>query len=979
MSNTLRTIDQWRQLGRWRDEAAWVRVRSQLRFAEWLAERTPSKPRWKACVDRAADLLTLAEGNASDNVVAAVEEALSPLASAAKSHAVYCVGHAHIDMNWMWSWPETVNVTLDSFRTVLAMMDEFPEFHFAQSQASVYAIVRQFDRAMLGRIAQRVREGRWEVTASHWVENDANLSGAEPLVRHLLQTRAFMQELFGLRPEDVAVNWAPDTFGHAATGPSYLAQGGVRHVYMHRPGGALQPVPEAFWWQGPDGARVLVRNDQRRGYNCTIEPNSVLDALAAMAADTGLGFTMLVYGVGDHGGGPTRRDLLMLREMGTWPVFPTLVPSSSRTYFDRLEREGAGLRTIADELNFEFAGCYTTQTLIKRDNRLGEARMLDAEVACALARALQPADARCGTASEESADAATAGKAAFDENWRRVLFSHFHDILPGSGVRDTRMYCHGQFQDTMAFTSVATAQALRAIADAVDTGCVCGGVQTLPCPPALFSGDAIGGGAGIAAADGCFGLAHGHGSSPSRPFVVFNTTASERSEVVEFTLWDRELPETAAAFARTSFEAVAADGRRLATQRMEVGRQWGHAFQRLAAQIAVPPLGYTTVVFREQREGDVAMGGGVRPLTPAHHCFYSRQERPVLGFENERLRVRFDSATGRMVSMFDKQSLTELLDPQVGVGLEYSVERSAAMSAWVIDSAGTTVQPALSSLRNVATGPQLGSVEATYKVESSTVRLLYRLAAGAARVQIGFEADWMERGTKETGTPNLRLVIGTALASPRASYEIPFGWLGRVTAADQEVPALRWVHLESDAQAAALLVCNDCKHGHAVDRGTLRVNLIRSSFDPDKFPELGEHRAEFALDCVPRGLCKATATAAAQAFTHPLWVVGTTLHGGDLAPENALVDVVGTGVVLSCLKRAETGEGLIIRLQNTRDTDAEAVVAFNRVLGIPASATLVDILERSASNDGSRAQVEGASVRFRVHARGIASCRIVLG
>jgi alpha-mannosidase len=954
-------MDQWRQMGRWRDEAAWVRVRSQLRFAEWLAERTPSKPRWRACVERAARLLELADGSAPGTAVAAVEEALQPMAAAAKRHAVYCVGHAHIDMNWMWSWPETVGVTLDTLRTMLALMDEFPEFHFAQSQGSVYAIVRQFDPAMLARIAERVREGRWEVTASHWVENDANLSGAEPLARHLLQTRAYMQELFGLRPDDAVVNWAPDTFGHAATGPSYLVQGGVRHVYMHRPGGELQPVPEAFWWEGPDGARVLVRNDQRRGYNCLVEPGALLDAVFCMAKDTGLDFTLLVYGCGDHGGGPTRRDLLMMREMAAWPVFPALVPSTSRTFFERLEREGGGLRTIADELNFEFAGCYTAQTLIKRDNRLGEARMLDAEVVSALAQSLG-----VGTVPREP----------LDTNWRRVLFSHFHDILPGSGVRDTRMYCHGQFQDTMAFTSVATSQALRAIADAVATDRVCGTVETVPQPPALFVGEGFGSGSGASAAEGRLGVAHGHGLSPVRPFVVFNTTAAERAEVVEFTLWDREFPETAATFARKTFGAVLADGRAVYAQRMEAGNNWGHAFQRYAVPLVAPPFGYTTVAFREQL-GDVAVPAeGARMLMPAHHCSYSRHERPVVGLENERLRVEFDPATGWVRSLVDKQAGCELLDPQIGMGLEYAVERSTGMSAWVVDSSGPAVRPAVVSVKSVAAGPLLSGVELTYRVESSTVRLTYRLAAGDARLRIAFDADWLERGSAEKGTPNLRLAIGTALTSPRAAYEIPFGWIGRDARDDLEVPALRWALLESDAQPAGLLVLNDCKHGHAVGGETLRINLIRSSFDPDKFPELGEHRAEFALDVVPKGVCKAVATAAAQAFTHPLLVVGTSLHGGSLAPENALIDVVARGVVVSCVKAADDGKGLVVRLHNTRAADVDAVIAFNRVLGVPARAQAVDLLERPVAGVG--VSVRGSSVCLSVPARGIASCRVDL-
>ena len=268
----MKSFEQWRKAGRWHHEAAWLRLQAQIRMAEWLVGRNPGDRRGKDALAQAEALVANAGPETPpDALVAQVEAALAPLSKSAKSFMVHCVGHAHIDMNWMWGWPETVMTTLDSFRTVLTLMEEFPDFKFSQSQASVYEIVRKFDPALFSSIAERIREGRWEVTASHWVENDMNMVSSEALVRHLLQTRAYMKRHFGLSPEDVQVCWAPDTFGHAATEPNYLVRGGVRWIYLHRPGYENQPVPEAFWWTGSDGSRVLVKNDQRRGYNCVIE------------------------------------------------------------------------------------------------------------------------------------------------------------------------------------------------------------------------------------------------------------------------------------------------------------------------------------------------------------------------------------------------------------------------------------------------------------------------------------------------------------------------------------------------------------------------------------------------------------------------------------------------------------------------------------------------------------------------------------
>jgi len=323
----------------WR-ESAWIRIRSQIQFAEHLAAADGKRgAAWQKSVERAK--AATAAALAADTVewptlVAQVENILAPLSKAAKARTLYLVGHAHIDMNWMWSWPETVAITLDTFRTMLDLLEEFPDFHFSQSQASVYAIVEKYEPGMLPRIAHFVKEGRWEVTASHWVECDKNMVGGEALCRHVLYTRTAMERLFGLKPEDVAIDWAPDTFGHAATLPTYLRQGGLRYLYLHRPGSEQQPVPEAFWWEGPDGSRILVRNDQKRGYGCRVEPHDVINVLQEMQRSVGLNFAMLVYGVGDHGGGPTRRDLLSALEMNTWPVFPTLEFSSAQSFFRKL-------------------------------------------------------------------------------------------------------------------------------------------------------------------------------------------------------------------------------------------------------------------------------------------------------------------------------------------------------------------------------------------------------------------------------------------------------------------------------------------------------------------------------------------------------------------------------------------------------------------------------------------------------------------
>ncbi|MFZ4395679.1 MAG: alpha-mannosidase [Kiritimatiellia bacterium] len=947
----------------WR-EAAWIRISSQIQFAEHLAAVDGKHgAAWRKRIEdaKSATAAALASGTVEwPALVAQVEEILAPLSKAAKARTLHLVGHAHIDMNWMWSWPETVAITLDTFRTMLDLLEEFPDFHFSQSQASVYAIVEKYEPGMLPRIAKFVKEGRWEVTASHWVECDKNMVGGEALCRHVLYTRAMMERLFDLKPEDVVIDWAPDTFGHAATLPTYLRQGGLRYLYLHRPGSEPQPVPEAFWWEGPDGSRILVQNDQkrRRGYCCWVQPNEVIDALQVMRQSVGLDFAMMVYGVGDHGGGPTRRDLLSAREMNTWPIFPTLEFSSAHAYFRKLEHSGRGLQVIRGELNYEFAGCYTTQSLIKRSNRLAEARLADAEFAAV-------AD-RLATGAAYPAD-------ILAEDWRRTLFAHFHDILPGSGVRDTRTYTHGQFQETAASTAVVTTRALRHVTAAVDTAAVCGAAEASPDVPALFTAGGHGCGAGVRAEEGRFSLADRHGVSPVRPFVIFNSTPVERREVVRLTLWDREPANTPTPFHGKVFEARDGAGRPVAVQVIGKGAEWGHHNQTLAVPVTVPALGYATVVVSESLTPQAEVPRSARLTLRPHHCPYAWTERNVIGLENDLVSVNFDRQTGRMVSFFDKTAGEERIDATTGgMGFEFSVERPHGMTAWLIDNAGRPEHPVFKRVEEVANGPLVAELVLEYGIRASVIKARYELHAGEAALRITLEIDWFERGDATTGVPNLRLALPTALREVTARYEIPFGALDRKTAPDQDVPAMRWAKLSgrSGKRRAAVVLFNDCKHGHALEGSTLRLNLLRSSYEPDYLPDVDRHIVRLALLSTAASISDAALMAHAAAHEQPLLIVGTDVHVGPLPAAQSLLTVSGTDVGLCGLKWAESGEGLVVRLVNTAARPVKVMLSCAKVLGAVRSAQPLDLMERPA---GAELQGKGGAVSITVPASGLGS------
>jgi alpha-mannosidase len=241
-------------------------------------------------------------------------------------------------------------------------------------------------------------------------------------------------------------------------------------------------------------------------------------------------------------------------------------------------------------------------------------------------------------------------------------------------------------------------------------------------------------------------------------------------------------------------------------------------------------------------------------------------------------------------------------------------------------------------------------------------------------LHIALEIDWFERGDAESGVPNLRFAVSTALQGATARYEIPFGALDRQAAPDQEVPALRWARLSGKvgADGAALVLFNDCKHGHAVNGATLRLNLLRSSYEPDPLPEIDRHLVRLALLPTDGAGSDAALTARAAAHNQPLLAIGTDVHEGPLPVFHRLIGVSGANVALCGLKWAESGEGLVVRLTNTADAPAVAELTCPALL----SAQPLDLMERPT---GEPRPGEEDAVSVTVPANGLGTWLIYIG
>ncbi len=936
------------------------RFTAQVEFARGLAKALPQESAgWPALLVRAEQTVAeaIASGDAAriKTAVAKAEVLLTPIGTVAKTFTIHCAGHAHIDMNWMWGWQETVACTNDTFETVLKLMDEFPDFCFTQSQASVYQIAKEYHPELFARIKAKIKEGRWEVVASHWVEGDKNLASGESLCRHLLYTRQFMKTEFDLNPEDVTVDWSPDTFGHAHTIPSIDARGGVKHYYMCRSGASDRPA--AFWWKGPDGSKVLV-NREIQWYNSDLRPH-MSAKLLEFHKMTGLRDWMQVYGVGDHGGGPTRRDLAMMKDMHTWPIFPNWKFATTSSFFKILE-QAPDLPTLDQELNYEFTGCYTSQSAIKRNNRFGENLMAEADVAATLAHV--------------ALGRAYPGE-ALAKSWRDVLFSHFHDILPGSGVRQTREYNAGMFQRIQASAGQIRTQSLRALAKVIDT--TSGGRFDATAPPQLPEHESIAMGAGSGRMGNDLSNA-GFVADGGRAFVFFNPTAWAREEVVTATVWDMDNGPSATPMKDRSYVATRADGTVVAAQRVGDGHYWGHAFVDLAFPVAVGPLGWSTCIVTENAHPEAKPGCRVK------HEGWVNQNATSLELENDLVRVTFDRHTGGIASLVLKATGEDLVErgQQLGV-LEYVLERACGMSAWVLGDVQQRANLEIEALEVTAHGPHVATMQAKAKINGSRFTVAYTIRAGSPVVEIAVHGTWIEIGRPDLGIPRLAMRFPLALSGVKARYEIPFGSIERAEPAGQEVPSLRWADVvgmsttgSPAGKPAGLTLLNDSKYGHSLDGSTLRLNLIRSSYDPDPIPEVGTHSMRMAV--VPHAgvLPVADLVRLGAAFNHPLQGIGTGIHAGAL-PHTVAAGVTcdQAGVLVTQIKWAEDGDALIVRLQETSGTATGATLGFSPVIfGTLKSAVETDVLERGLTTSTAKTASGGCTVT--VAANGIATVKV---
>jgi alpha-mannosidase len=340
---------------------------------------------------------------------------------------VWLTGHAHIDLAWLWPLEETRRKAQRTFQNVVSLMERYPELRFNQSSAQLYAWIEQTDSQLFDKIRARVREGSWEIVGGMWVEPDGNLPAGESWVRQLLLGQRYFESRFG---RGAKVAWLPDSFGFSGNLPQLLVSAGIRYFFTHKlTWNEQNSFPyDLYWWEGIDGSRVLSHsfNNPESGYNSRLTANEVAETWRNFGAKRRHEFTLLAFGYGDGGGGPSSDMLERFSRLKEFPGLPHLRMGGVAEFYERISTES--LPVWAGEQYLEYhRATYTTQGRIKSLHRQLEHALVESEAAATLASVRRD----CPYPKEE-----------LGRLWQTLLLNQFHDILPGSGIHSVYQTAH---------------------------------------------------------------------------------------------------------------------------------------------------------------------------------------------------------------------------------------------------------------------------------------------------------------------------------------------------------------------------------------------------------------------------------------------------------------------------------------------------------------------------------------------------------
>ena len=764
-----------------------------------------------------------------------LQEALYKRYCTQQDVSVICIGHTHIDVAWLWTLEQTREKVQRSFSTVLQLMKRYPEYKFMSSQAQLYAYLKEESPETYEEVKKMVAAGRWEVEGAMWVEADCNLSSGESLVRQVLFGKRFFKNEFGV---DSKVLWLPDVFGYSAALPQILRKSGVdKFVTSKISWSETNQMPyDMFRWRGIDGTEIfswfLTAQPKKRGQKPVNYTTYVSTCDPAMIAGTWDRFqqkefadqAINTFGWGDGGGGPTADMLEKRRRMENgFGECPNARIGTATEFLEHVAKaeHDPKLPVWSGELYLEFhRGTYTSIARNKRYNRKCEFAYQNAELLSSMGNTLLglPYDRK-----------------RLHDGWERILLYQFHDIIPGSSIKEVYEDCDRVYPQVLKNAEDLCGDMMLQIARNIDTK---GGL------------------------------------------LVYNPNSFPGSGIVRV------------------------DGKARYVEK-------------------IPPKGYAVVE--------------PKPLKNSVRVDSHTMENPFL-------RISFDE-NYTISSIYDKQACREVIDCSKGAGnrLEVYEDFPKDFDAWEITNYyKEKLYPVndVLSVQVVDDGARAG-IAIKRRFLDSVIEQTIWLYEDIKKIDFDTRIDWKQEHLL------LKTAFPVKINSERATYEIQFGAIERPThtntswdAAKFEVCAHKYCDLSEYGYGVAML--NDCKYGHDIHDGVMRLTLLKSPTHPNPDADRCQHIFTYSLVPHEGDYRSAGIVQMAYDLNAPMQAIPVSAQTGFLPQQYALVTLSSDNVILETVKKAEDSEGLVFRMYDAYNRQTRVDVTFGFA---PKRVTLCDLME----------------------------------
>ncbi len=726
------------------------------------------------------------------------------------------VGNAHLDPAWMWRMPEGHEAFAATCRSALDRIDEYPGFIFTASSAAHYAFVEETDPKLFARIQEAVKKERWAIVGGWWVEPDCNLPSGESFIRQALLGQRYFQSRFG---KIATVGYNIDSFGHNANLPQLLSKAGLTSYVFMRPRQEEKPLEAAlFEWESPSGDRVAAYRLPLHYSNWQHSVREKITLLPSCERYTPTQPWMIFFGVGNHGGGPTIAQLNEIESLKSEGA--EIAYSDPNRFFASVDRNTIPI--IHNEMQPHAIGCYSAHSEIKQLNRRSERALGQAEAATVL----------LGLTLKEKTP-----NDIFQQAWKNVCFNQFHDLLGGVAIKEACDDAISMYREAISISEHVRRTSLQRIASQMDT------------------------------------------SDHIENLIIFNLSAHEREETIEFELWHPEASERGNVLG--SVNLISSDGGKIPTQQIESSGKIGDDRVRFLATISVPAFGWS--VYGLERSSKVIPESDEELKLPFEYT-------PSII-----LRDNSDTWSHGLHSFTDFEQPFHIDSTEV-------IERG----------------PIRSGIRIKTSGGASRMEEEFFIEKNSNI------------VEVRVFLDWHEKHRM------LKLRFPHGCADPVAHYEIPNAWIERPIGPN-EYPGQSWLNVSERDHSHGFAIVTDSKYSYSVDEEYIYIVAARSPLyahhvpphvmkegERERYQDQGEQ--EFRLLLIPHdGEWSGRHISRLQ---NPLVVHSESRHEGMLPKTFAGLERKSNAIHIGAIKMAEDGTGIILRAVEQAGKTSQAEFTF---------------------------------------------------